>query len=289
MKKLMVLGALSAIAGGVLAASSGIVGYNTFDLKQSQKTLKANNFVTTSGAGIDLATIVPKDGGEVAESDGVRIWWWDTTKGNQYAVWSEYCYNPEDPNADGDGYVVFEEPEDFVWTDTDEDYPRTITKPFSAGEGFFVQPTAARPSLTFSGAVLGSDNTEDPYRTVALTQSQKKLIASPFPQAFDLSSLVPFDGTQVAESDGVKIWWWDTAKGNQYAVWSEYYYDPEDPNADDDGYVVFENPEDFVWTDTDEYYPKPVIKTFAAGEGFFVQPTAANPVLAFPNPFYKGE
>ena len=65
--------------------------------------------------------------------------------------------------------------------------------------------------------------------------------------------------------------------------------DPTDPDADEDGYVFAETTADYKWTDENDEAPAVWAKNFATGEGFFVQPTAATPILKFPNPFYNAD
>lgn len=147
---------------------------------------------------------------------------------------------------------------------------------------------AAAVAASFAGMAVESATVG--YDTFNLVMGQKILKAMNFQTAggapIDLQDLVAKDGAKVANEGNFNIWWWDTATGNKYATWRSYYWDNTDPDADEDGYVWLDEG-DFVWTDLDDDAPTKWEKTFAIGEGFFVQPTAANPVLMFPNPFKK--
>ena len=159
--------------------------------------LKAINFQTVDGGTINLQDIKPYDGTKV--SDGAfRIWWWEPGVGNKYAIWNSYWMDPTDPNADEDGYVFAEKPEDYKWTDENDEAPAVWNKTFSTGEGFFVQPTAAAPSFTVSGGILKPVENAA-YYPVNLTRGLKVLIANPFPVSYALSDLVPFDGTKISD------------------------------------------------------------------------------------------
>ena len=118
-----------------------------------------------------------------------------------------------------------------------------------------------------------------------------------------LESLVPYDGDAVADDD-FRMWWWNPNLkegkiiGNEYAVRRGFYYvgDGEypvrkgDEEYVDEGYVWLpEDPACYVWANEDEDPIRWADKVFNAGEGFFTQPTALNPYLCFPNPFYKGD
>ena len=284
MKKLMFV---AAVAAGLAVIGDGIesntVGYNTFNLTTSQKVLKGVSFQTVAGGSIDLQDIKPYDGSEISDG-GFLIWWWEPGVGNKYAVWNSYWYDPTDPEADEDGLVFAEGPADYKWTDQNDDAPAVWAKTFSAGDGFFTQPTATSPKLTISGGII-QPGENAAYYPVALTMSQKVLIANPFPVSYLLSDVVPFDGDAVSDGN-FTIWWWEPGVGNKYAVWNSYWYDPTDPDADEDGLVFAEETTDYKWTDQNDEAPAVWAKTFSVGEGFFTQPTATNPILKFPNPFY---
>lgn len=78
---------------------------------------------------------------------------------------------------------------------------------------------------------------------------------------------------------GASIWWWntDTGKYDASAYWyTELYADEEGETTL--GYAGWGDPE----------YWMPISKTFAAGEGFWIQ-AGANATVKFPNPFYTAE
>ena len=223
------------------------------------------------------------DGDKVAGAEKFEIWWWVPGEGNKYAIWNDWYYDPNDPEADEDGYVWLDEPS--VWTDKSGDPILWKDKTFKAGEGFFTQPLAKNPQLTISGQVLPCEPIYAYYATTDLVSSQKRLIANPFPVPFALNTVIAYDGDKVAGAEKFEIWWWVPGEGNKYGIWNDWYYDPNDPEADEDGYVWLD--EASVWTDKSG---DPILwkdKTFGVGEGFFTQPLAKNPVLKFPNPFYK--
>ena len=276
----------------------------------SVKRMLGFTFQNTTGGNIDLQSVVAKSNGEVEAGDGdFKIWWWSTQAGNlgnKYAVWSNYWYDPSDPDANEDGYVDADgDTSKYCWVvpeseDEDADpyiYPTKWNKTFAPGEAFFITAAVASPSFTISGQVLAADPLDE-YFEVALTMSQKRLMGNPFPVAWDLQSAVAYSDGDIEAGDGdFKIWWWSTQTGNlgnKYAVWSNYWYDPLDPNANEDGYVEAEDESDFCWIvpesedeDADPYiYPTKWEKTFAIGEGFFVTPAVLNPSIMFPNPLY---
>ena len=318
MKKLMTVAAAALCAavgfGADAIESASTVGFTKLEPGASTKRMQAFCFQNVTGGAIDLQSIVAMSKGEVEDGDGAfKIWWWSTDLsdfGNKYAVWSNYWYDPLDPDANEDGYVDADGDESkFCWVvpeseDEEADpyvYPTKWEKSFAAGEGFFVQAGVSSPSLTISGQVVAAPVDEE-YFEMKLVASQKKLIANPFPVAWNLQDVVAYSKGDVEDGDGAfKIWWWSTDLsdfGNKYAVWSNYWYDPLDPDANEDGYVDADGDESkFCWVvpesedeEADPYvYPTKWEKTFAVGEGFYVQPGVSAPSLMFKNPFFKGE
>ena len=273
-------------------------------------------FQTVSGGEVDIQTLIPYSGEEISDCN-FQIWWWnpnfDDKKniiGNEYAVWQDYWYDPDDPNADEDGYCYAEGLEDYkwCWDDTKKDkysgedlLPWKWEKTFRVGDGFFCKPLAEDPKLTASGAVLNEGSSEA-YYPMVLSKGDQVIIANPFPTALDITTMIPFSGEEISDCN-YQIWWWnpnfDDKKniiGNEYAVWQDYWYDPQDPNADEDGYCYADGLEDYKWcwddTKKDKYSGENLLpwkweKTFGASESFFCKPLAEDPVLKFPNPFFK--
>ena len=117
-------------------------------------------------------------------------------------------------------------------------------------------------------------------------------------EGIDIQDIVPRDSEGNIPNDSFKTWWWNPNQGpngtigNETAIRLGYYWDPEDERAQE-GWVVLDemgtHPELWVWVTNDPTTPTKWNKTFAVGEGFFTQPTVPNPILKFPNPFYKGD
>ena len=248
-------------------------------------------------------------------------------KGNNNAIRSGYYYvgmdlaNLEYPIRPGDSeewwdsedgciWIDSVDPADYVWATPDEDKPiRWVEKTFACGEGFFCKPKAANPRLTIAGGVIVPD-TKDAYYPMTLP-ADKVLIANPFPTRVALNDIVPCDGEKI--SFEYEIWWWapqateTCKKGNNNAIRSGFYYvgmdkdnleypirPGDDPDwwDSEDGCIWIDSadPADYVWATPDEDKPiRWINKVFEAGEGFFCKPKAANPILKFPNPFYKPE
>ena len=114
-------------------------------------------------------------------------------------------------------------------------------------------------------------------------------------EGFNLSDLVPYDGDKITNTP-FEMWWWnnDSSKGdlgNNKAIWNSFYYigeneypiRPGDEGLVEDGYVWLDesDPSTWVWTDEkDADFPiRYTDKVFKMGEGFFTQPTCANPKL----------
>ena len=228
----------------------------------------------------------------------------------------EYPIRPGDEDFFEEGWIWLDQddPSTWVWVDnTDSDYPiRYATKVFKAGDCFFTQPTA-EGTITVSGSVLQpSENAA--YFPVAFNK-EKTSFANPFPVNLKLEDLVPMAiPTGKTEPELTKnpfeIWWWNAdpskeAVGNHRAVRRDFYWVGEDPaNPDypirpgdedffEEGWIWLDqnDPSTWVWVDnTDSDYPiRYSEKVIGIGEGFFSQPTVDNPVLMFPNPFYKPE
>lgn len=312
MKKLMIVAAVAAASAAMAdIESANTVGYVDHTIAEARKEMKGQPFQVTGGGSVNLNDLVAMKGSDVCEHGEFKLWWWNTdtswgdkARGNKYATWVEYYYDPTNEDADEDGFVWG----DTTWAyfaadDVDEETPLrfvgSYAKSFAPGEGFFVQPMCANPKLVCSGEVVGADDTVNAMRKVAYTEAMKQLVTPPFPVPVALDDIVPMKGNDVCEHGEFKLWWWnidtswgDKARGNKYATWCEYYYDPTDEDADEDGLVWgVSRWAYFAADDTEEETPLPFTgdyaKTFATGDGFYIQPMCANPFLAFPNPFKK--
>ena len=313
MKKIM-FALVAAGAAAVMAdaiESANVVGYVDHSMADGRKEMKGQPFQMTSGAAVNLNDLVPMNGSAVCDHGQFRLWWWNTDTnwgdkrmGNKYATWCSYYYDENDPQAD----------EGFVWdvncwayfaADDDQgDMPLRFVgdyaKTFEAGEGFFVQPACANPKLVCSGEVIGSGDTVNAMRKVGYVDGQKQLVTPPFPVSVALNDIVPMNGNVICDHGQFKLWWWNTdtswgdkRMGNKYATWCSYYYDENDPQSDE-GFVWDVNCWAYFAADDDQgdmplRFVGDYAKTFAVGEGFYVQPACANPYLAFPNPFYVAE
>ena len=273
--------------------------------------MKGQSFQIPGGGSVSLNDLVPMKGNAICEHTEFKLWWWNTDKtwgdkqtGNKYATWVEYFYDPNNAEADEDGFVWGETA--WAWFEADdeqEEVPMLFTgdyaKTFAPGEGFFVQPMCSNPKLVCSGEIIGTDDTTSAMRKVAYTEGQKQLVTPPFPVAVALDDIVPMKGNDICEHTEFKIWWWNTDKnwgdkqtGNKYATWVEYFYDPNNAEADEDGFVWGETA--WAWFEADDEQEEvPLLftgdyaKTFTVGEGFYIQPMCSNPFLAFPNVFKK--
>ena len=137
------------IAGQVAQPASN-VQYITLDLVSGEKTMVVNPFCGS----FDIQDIKCFDGTSNPASGYFRLWWWDQTLGYQYASLKDDVY-ADDGEDDGDGTEYTDK---LYWCDDDDwmlvplgwkhDESATATivdhgKTFTAGEGFFVQPSSS--------------------------------------------------------------------------------------------------------------------------------------------------
>jgi len=308
MKKLMFTAAAALCATvGLAIESANTVGYVDHTIAKSRKEMKGQSFQIPGGGSVNLNSLIAMKGNEVCEGGEFNLWWWNTDSnwgdkrlGNKYAYWTDYFYDPDDPDAD-EGFVFETGWAWYAADDEDQELPLRFTgdyaKTFAPGEGFFVQPVCDNPKLVCSGEIIGTDDTTSAMRKVAYTKSQKQLVTPPFPVAVALDDIVAMKGNEVCEGGEFNLWWWNTDSnwgdkrlGNKMAYWTDYYYAPDDPDADEG--FVFET--GWAWYAADDedqelplYFTGDYAKTFAVGEGFYIQPVCDNPYLAFPNVFKK--
>ena len=144
------------------------------------------------------------------------------------------------------------------------------------------------------------------YTTSNPAAGKKSMLGIPFVNvsggAFDIQSIQCKDGTSNPPGGYFRIWWWDQTAGYQYASYKDDVY-ADDGEDDGDG---TEYTDGLYWADDDDWILVPAgwkhdanatatindhSKTFAAGEGFFVQPDSSvgNAKVAFANPFYVAQ
>ena len=292
------------------------------------QAVRGIQFQVTGGGSINVQDLVPyKDGGsELADYEEFYMWWWDATNGkNVHAVWNTSYYDPDDPKAEDDWVEEYcwttRSVDDPTGEENEYKYDDNAFGPevkgkkfnpttvFQAGQAFFMKPGCADPSVTVSGEVIPATVTDatKTFEAGFLADGLQVMVCNPFPTAVPLQSIVPFKGEELADYEEFYMWWWDATNGkNVHAVWNTSYYDPNDPAAEDDWV------EEYCWTtrsvddptgeenefkyDDKAFGPddakgnkvNPSV-SFEAGNGFWTKPGCAEPTLAFPNPFYKGE
>ena len=265
MKKLMFA---AAVAAGLVAFGDGLesqntVGYETRSLTADTKTITGANFVTVGQNSLNLQSITMDS--DVVDG-GAQIWWWNTATGkyNAQAFWYTELYADEEGETTL-GYAGWGDPE----------YWMPISKTFAPGESFWIQ-AGVNASVTIAGEVLAAAANEE-YVGIDLTADQKVQLTNPFPVGtFSLQSIKMDDDVV---DGGAQIWWWNstTGKYDAQAFWyTELYADEEGETTL--GYAGWGDPE----------YWMPITKTFAAGEGFWIQ-VGVNATVKFPNPFYVAE
>ena len=311
MKKVLFAAAVAAAGGLMAIESANIVGYQTTTPTAGRKSMIGVPFMNVTGGDLDIQAIVCKDGNADPASGYFRLWWWDQTLGYQYASLKDDVY-ADDGEDDGDGTEYTDK---LYWCDDDDwllvplgwkhDESATATivdhgKTFALAEGFFVQPSSSvtTPSVTIAGQVAQpASNVE--YISLDLASGRKTMVVNPFCGSFDIQAVKCFDGTSNPASGYFRLWWWDQTLGYQYATLKDDVY-ADDGEDDGDG---TEYTDKLYWCDDDDWLLVPLGwkhdesatativdhgKTFAAGEGFFVQPSSSvgNAKIAFANPFY---
>ena len=311
MKKLMFAAAIAAAGSAFCIESANIVGYTTSNPSAGEKSMLGVPFMNVTGGDLDIQSIVCKDGNADPGSGLFRIWWWDQTLGYQYAKLKDDVY-ADDGEEDGDGTEYTDK---LYWADDDDwllvplgwkhDSEATATivdhaKTFALGEGFFVQPDTLvkNPIVTVAGQVAQPATTAQ-YITLDVASGEKTMLVNPFAAGFDIQDIKCFDGDSNPGSGLFRIWWWDQTLGYQYAKLKDDVY-ADDGEEDGDG---TEYTDKLYWADDGDWMLVPAGwkhdesatativdhgKTFAAGEGFFVQPDSLikNAKVAFANPFY---
>jgi hypothetical protein len=209
-------------------------------------------------------------------------------------------------------YWVTDDDDTFIYAPLgwkhDEDAPATIVdhaKTFKCGEGFWIQPSSgvANPQVTIAGQVKAAVST-DAMVAISVTAARKQLVTNPFPVGnYDIQDIVCKDGTSDPVNGAFKMWWYDPAQLKY--VYAAYMNDAYADDGEDDGWGT-EYTDKFYWvTDDDDTFIYAPLgwkhdegatatindheKKFAAGEGFWLQPSSgvSNPKVYFPNPFYK--
>ena len=260
MKKIVIgLAAMTAI-GAFALESANTVGFETRNLTAYAKALNGVNFVTVGENSMDLQSIKMDD--DVGDG-GAQIWWWDSSTGkySAQAFWYTELYADESGETTL-GYAG--------WGDFD--YWMPISKTFALGESFWIQ-AGVNATVTFAGEVLAASANEE-YVGIDLTAYQKVLLTNPFPVGtFSLQSIKMDDNVG---DGGAQIWWWTSTTG-KYDAQAFWYTELSAAESGETtlGYAG--------WGDFD--YWMPISKTFAAGEGFWIQ-AGINATVEFPNPLY---
>ena len=136
---------------------------------------------------------------------------------------------------------------------------------------------AIAAGLVAMGEGLESANTVG-YESRSLTAGAQVINGANFvtvgENALDLQSIKMDDDVV---DGGAQIWWWNGSTYDAKAFWyTELYADEEGETTL--GYAG--------WGDLE--YWMPINKTFATGEGFWIQ-AGVNATVKFPNPFYVAE
>jgi len=261
MKKLMfalVAGACATVMADEIA-SANIVGYAQQDETKGNQAMKGTFFQTAGKENLDISDIKPV--GTI--TDGCMwIKWWDTEK-KSYSIKYEYVTELYDEKEQSLGYPGWGDP--LTWV--------PVEKTFAPGEGFWLQANADNLKSQTSGEVY-QPTTE--YYAIPLTKGNQKMLINSFPVALNVQDLT-VDVAKV--SDGCAwIKWWDTEK-KVYSIKYEYVTELYDEKEQSLGYPGWGDP--LTWV--------PVAKTFAVGEGFWVQSNVDDLKIAFKNPFYKAK
>ena len=250
MKRLMTAATALALAAGMASAqveSANIVGYTTQALPTEQQIIVGVPFQNVGGGPVDLQDIVVSG---VAADSGTVLWWWNKDTGiYTSAYWVELYDGETSLGVNGWG--------DFLsW--------EAIAKTFAVGEGFWIKAPAGA-SVTVAGELVTSTG-DQPYLGIALPAEQQIQLTNPMPvESTDLQSIT-MDG--IAADGTTVLWWWnkDTFVYTR-AYWVELDF----------------NPANLGWGDPQDWLP--ITKTFAAGEGFWIQ-APAGATVNFENPLY---
>ena len=128
------------------------------------------------------------------------------------------------------------------------------------------------------------------FQTSSPAAGEKSMLGVPFQNtsggALDIQTIICKDGNSDPVSGDFRIWWWDQTLGYQYAKFKDDVY-ADDGEDDGDG---TEYTDKLYWCDDDDWLLVPLgwkhdesatativdhAKTFALGEGFFVQPSSS--------------
>jgi len=262
MKKLMTAFAACALAGAVYAQieSQNIVGYTTVIPTAGKQIMTGAMFNQVGGAALDLQDIRMEN---VAATGGTVIWWWDKdTRTYTYAYWLPlYASDGVTPL----GYDGWGDPESW----------EPMAKTFAPGEGFWIQPdgSSVDPKVVTAGELAVSSG-EAEFVAVNLFAGKQVQVCNPLPVQVALAD-VGMSG--VNPTGGTVLWWWDMdTRTYTYAYWLPMY---DEDGVTPLGYDGWGDPESWV----------PIVKQFAFGEGFWIQPdgSSVDPKALFANPFYQ--
>ena len=238
------------------------MGYTTVDLVPGKQVVKGASFVTVGDDELDLQDI--KMNAELGDGEA-QIWWWNGSTYDAMAFWYTDLYADEGGETTL-GYAGW----------GDELYWMPIAKTFAPGEAFWIQAngSVAAASVTMAGQVA-SASTSEQYFGIPLVPGKQVQMTNPFPTG-DLTLQSIKMNAELGDGEA-QIWWWNGSTYDAMAFWYTDLY------ADEGGETTLGYP---GWGD--ELYWMPINKTFANGEGFWVQVNGSveSATLKFPNPFY---
>ena len=220
MKKLMVLGALSAIAGGAFGVSSGIVGYKNYTLEADSLS---QDYAMYS-VGVSFINIDSEDGGYTIDEDVFGL---AKEEGDQLYTWDQELWNLNqfDALAAGEGWVA-------TWADTTTEVLQSV----KIGKNGQVWVIPLSEGVRIAGAIAASGTqtiTFEPTDEVYMFP-----IANPFPIETTWGDLNTF--TQ--EGDQLYTWDADLWNLNQFDAvdngWIATWADTSSELLDDDSAVV---------------------------------------------------
>jgi hypothetical protein len=236
--------------------SVNIVGYATVEPTAGKQIMTGAMFNQVGGAALDLQDIRMEN---VSADAGTILWWWDKdTRTYTYAYWVE-LYNGDTPTGENG------------WGDPESWEP--MSKTFAPGECFWIQPYAGsvNPKVVTAGELVVSDGTAE-FVAVNLFAGKQVQVCNPLPVQISLADI----GMSGVDPDaGSVLWWWDKdTRTYTYVYWVELY-NGDTPTGQNG------------WGDPESW--EPIVKQFAFGEGFWIQPYAGstNPKALFKNPFYQ--
>ena len=234
MKKLMIAASAALVATvGLCVESANIVGYQNKEVRQ-YLSVQLATFEDVGAEGVDIQNIKPvaPDGEDISSGDfTIQVY------GATGAIQTQYMYVLGEDIDEGyeDGWY-------------EEDWETPVVKTFDAGEAFSLYMAVNGASLQYAGQVNGEEISV-PVRKYLSAQGNLR------PTSVDIQDILPVveDGELESGDFTIQIY------GSTGAIITQYMYVLGEDI--DEGY------ED-AWYEED--WETPVVKTFAAGEGFNV-------------------